>query len=69
MVFVLSNGDYHFTVRDLKAKNAIDAAKRLVYVVSYSYMSYMNTDVVSRKDIINPILNSWRLNNGNTRAH
>ena len=67
-ICTVRNGDYHFTVRDLKAKNAKDAAKRLVYVLIYSYMKSMNTVEASRKELINPHLESWRLNNGNTRG-
>lgn len=60
---------YHFTARDLKAKSARDAAKRLIYVVVYSYKQIMGEDTVSRKEVLNPLLEKWRLNNANTRGY
>jgi hypothetical protein len=62
------DGQYHSSIRDLKAKNAKDAAKRLVYVLIRSYTKLMKTDTVSRKDLINPELTKWRLSNANTRG-
>lgn len=61
-------GQYHSSIRDIKAKNAKDAAKRLVYVLIRSYAKLMNTPSVSRKEIINPELIRWRLADGNSRA-
>jgi hypothetical protein len=61
-------GQYHSSIRDLKAINAKDAAKRLVYTLIQSYTKLMNSSSVSRKEIINPELIRWRLSDGNTRA-
>jgi len=62
-----SDGQYHSSIRDLKASNAKDATKRLVYVIIQSYTKMMNSPSVSRKAIINPELIRWRLANGNSR--
>lgn len=67
-ICTVRSGEFHFTVRDLKAKNAKDAGKRLVYVLIYAYMRAMEVDSVSRKSVITPQLNSWRLNDGNIRG-
>jgi hypothetical protein len=61
-------GQYHSSIRDLKATNAKDAAKRLVYVLIRSYTKLMNSPSISRKEVINPELVRWRLSDGNTRA-
>lgn len=62
-----NEGNFHFSVRDLKASSATDAAKRLTYVLIRSYTELMNEETASRKEIINPHMQSWRLNSGNTR--
>jgi len=67
-ICTIRGDEYHLTVRDLKAENAKDAAKRLTYVLIYSYMQSMNSDSVSRKIIITPHLIKWRLNSGNSRG-
>lgn len=62
-------GLYHLSIRDLKATNAKDAVKRLVYVIIRSYTKLMNSPSVSRKDIVNPELVKWRLADGNSRGY
>lgn len=62
-----TNGQFHFSVRDVKASNAIDAVKRLTYVLIRAYIQVMGVKTVSRKAIINPHLSAWRLYNGNAR--
>lgn len=61
-------GEFHSSIRDLKAKNAAEAVKRLVYVLIRSYTKLMNSSSVSRKKIINPEIVKWRLANGHDRA-
>jgi len=66
---LIPDGQYHLSIRDLKATNAKDAVKRLVYVIIRSYTQLMNSAFVSRKDIINPELSRWRLADGNSRNY
>jgi hypothetical protein len=66
---ITSDGKYHLTVRDLKASNSNDAMKRLVYVIIQSYIKLMKTKSVSRKEIINPEIIKWRLQNENKRGY
>ncbi len=66
---VTPDGSYHLVIRDLKANNAKDAVKRLIYVLIRSYTKLTNSTTVSRKDIINPELAKWRLADGNSRAY
>jgi len=61
------DGQFHFSVRDIKATNQWDAAKRLTYVLIRAYTKVMGTETVSRKEVINPFLTSWRVYDGNTR--
>jgi len=63
-----SDGQYHSSIRDLKASSAKDATKRLIYVLIHSYTKLMKTSSVSRKKIINPELIKWRLADGNDRS-
>lgn len=63
-----NNGVYKFTLRDPKAKNAKDAGKRIVYLVIRTYILLTGESGVSRKEILNEVLNNWNLNNGNTRS-
>lgn len=65
-VCTYTNNEFFLTIRDLKAKNAADATKRLIYVTIYSY-NRLSAETISRKKILNPILKKWRLDNGNTR--
>ncbi|MFA6462010.1 MAG: hypothetical protein WCV90_07130 [Candidatus Woesearchaeota archaeon] len=62
-----SDGNFHLSIRDLKATSASDAAKRLTYVIIRAYNKIMGEAAVSRKETINPHIESWRLNSGNTR--
>ena len=66
---VTPDGHYHLVIRDLKATNAKDAVKRLVYVLIRSYTKLTNSTSVSRKDIVNPELTKWRLADGNARNY
>jgi len=66
---VTPEGQFHLSVRDLKASNTKDATKRLVYVIIRSYTQLMKTQSVSRKDIINPELLQWRLASGSVRGY
>lgn len=59
-------GDFHFTVRDIKATSQNDATKRLTYVAIRAYTELKN-EKASRKQVINPILGKWRAASGNSR--
>jgi hypothetical protein len=62
-----SDGEYRVTMRDLKAKNKLDAANRLVHVCIYSYTQMQNLpDMPSR--LLTSILKDWRVYDGNTRV-
>lgn len=65
---ISSDGNFHVSVRDLKAKNALDAAKRLAYVAIKTYTQLSGEKSVSRRKIITPLLRAWRLDDGNTRS-
>ncbi|PIN99763.1 hypothetical protein COT72_04995 [archaeon CG10_big_fil_rev_8_21_14_0_10_43_11] len=63
------SGEFHFLLRNisnLKAKNGIDAIKRLIYVLIRIYTQVMDVETISRKDIINPELKNWRLYHGSS---
>lgn len=64
---VSDDGTFHLTVRDLKAKNARDAMKRLAYVLIRAHM-ILTGGPASRKVVITPWLQKWRLYDGNSRG-
>jgi hypothetical protein len=61
------SGDLHLTVRDLKARSGLDAAVRLAYVAIYAYQKLAGR-ALSSPSGLTPLLKSWRLYDGNTRA-
>jgi len=66
VALLTDDGSLRITVRDLKARNAIDAAKRLTYVAIAAFEQLTGSSPSSRK-IVTPILKDWRLYDGNTR--
>lgn len=60
-------GDLKITVRDLKAKNGLDAAVRLAHIAIYAYEHLAGQPLNSRKGLT-PLLREWRLYDGNVRA-
>lgn len=60
-------GKFHLSVRDPKAKNTNEAARRLTYVVVRAHEQLTNNGKVSSKDVVVPILEAWRCYTGNTR--
>lgn len=60
-------GDLKITVRNLKAKNTLDAAVRLAHIAIYAHARLTDKPLSSRKGLT-PILKEWRLYDGNTRA-
>ena len=60
------DGKVEITVRDPKGRSAGDTAKRLIYLAIRA-AQLLGQETVSRKELLNPLLTRWRLNNGNTR--
>jgi hypothetical protein len=64
---ITANGEFHLTVRDVKASSAKDAAIRLTHIVIKAYSLLTDQQGVSSKKIVIPILRNWRVYDGNTR--
>lgn len=64
---ISDSGEFKLTVRDIKAKNAKDAAIRLVHIIVYAYEKLKKEAVSSRK-VVTPILKQWRLHTGSIRG-
>ena len=60
-------GDLRITIRDLKAKSALDAAVRLAVVATYAHEELTGQKLSSRR-CLTPLLKQWRLYDGNSRA-
>jgi hypothetical protein len=63
----LTDAGLEITVRDLKAKSALDAAIRLAHVVLLAKEKLTGAKTVSSRKELVPILKQWRLYDGNTR--
>ena len=57
-----------FTIRDLKAKNAKNAAVRLALVSTYIYEKFTGETTAPRQRILTPLLKDYRINRGSSRA-
>lgn len=57
-----------FTFRDIKAKNAKDAAVRLALVSTYVHEQFTGEKIAPRQLTLTPLLKDWRINCGNSRA-
>lgn len=67
-IAVLTNaGELRITARDLKAKSGLDAAVRLAHVAIYAHQKLTGNSISSRSGLT-PLLQEWRLYDGNTRA-
>jgi len=63
-----SSGNFNITIRNPKATSKEDAYKKLTYMIIRAYLMLKPGESgISRKDVINPILKKWRLNDGNCR--
>lgn len=60
------NGNVHIIATDLKAKNAMDAARRLVYVTLYARSVLLSEKKTARKALVE-VLKGYNLYDGNTR--
>lgn len=61
------DGTLTLTVRDLKARSANEAAIRLAHVAIYAYCKLSGEKVASSRGIVTPLLQQWRVYDGNTR--
>ncbi len=61
------DGSIRFTIRDIKAKSAIDAGLRLCLVAAFVNEKFNGQEELDRQSILKPLLDDWRVNNGNTR--
>jgi hypothetical protein len=62
-----SDDDFKITLRDLKAKNKIDAASRLTHIAVFAYQNLMKQPAMPSKVLVG-VLEEWRLYDGNTRG-
>ena len=62
------SGDFKITVRDLKAKNGIDAAMRLALIAIYCHKRLTGEEWTSSRNIVTPALKNYRLYSGNSRT-
>jgi hypothetical protein len=60
-------GDLRMTIRDLKAKTAKDAARRLTYVTILANELLFGSRELSSRKVLVPVLREYRLYDGNTR--
>jgi hypothetical protein len=65
---VTPNGELHLTVRDLKARSANDAAIRIAHLTLLANERLNNSDSLSSKNVLVPILRRYRAYDGNTRG-
>lgn len=62
-----TDGSIKITARDLGAKTKAERARRLVYVAIRASERLTGNPVVSRKQLIVPLMRDWRLYDGNSR--
>jgi hypothetical protein len=61
-------GDFHLIIRDPKANNKAEAVKVLTYVTIRAYHLLKKVESgASRKKMINPVLQKWRVYDSNAR--
>lgn len=60
-------GDLKLTIRDIKAKSANDAARRLAYIVIFVNEKLTGQKTMSSPKVLVPILKEWRAYDPNTR--
>lgn len=64
------DGDKQLTlfIRDFKGKNQQDAAFRFIHVVLFLHEQFSGLKSASSKEFLKPLLEQWRLYNGNVRT-
>ncbi len=65
---VTQNGEFHLTVRDLKARSANDAAIRIAHLALLANERLNHSESLSSKNVLVPILRRYRAYDGNTRG-
>ena len=63
-----ADGGLRMTIRDLKARTAKDAARRLIYVTILANETLSGSRQVSSRKTVVPALREYRLYDGNTRT-
>jgi len=63
-----TSGELLWTIRDVKAKSANDAAIRLTHVAIWAAGKLTGSSTVSSKSVLVPLLKKWRIYDGNTRG-
>lgn len=66
-VYNPDDGTIDFTFRDLKAKNATNAAVRLALLSTYIYEQFTGEECAPRQLILTPLLKDYRINRGSSR--
>lgn len=61
------DGDFVLTLRDLKAKSQLDAARRLIHIAIFTYSRLVKVPDMPSKELTK-ILKDWRVYDGNVRA-
>lgn len=64
----VSESGFRLTVRDVKARSAIDAGLRLTHIAIRAHEQLTGQRTVSSKHILVPLLKNWRVYDGNFRA-
>jgi hypothetical protein len=64
---VSETGEFRLTIRDVKARSAIDAALRLTHIAIRAHEKLTGQKSMSSKSILVPLLKSWRVYDGNAR--
>jgi hypothetical protein len=67
IAMITSDNEFALTLRDLKAKSQLDAARRLAHVAIYSYARLFKTSDMPSVEVTG-LLKSWRVYDGNSRA-
>ena len=62
-----TDGSIQFTFRDIKAKSAADAGIRITLLAALVHEKLTGQEELSRKKILNPLLEDWRVYDGNLR--
>lgn len=67
LAHVDGSNQFHLTVRDLKETSKIDSVKRLIYLSVLLHQKLTKSETTSRKTIVKPILEKWRVYDANAR--
>jgi hypothetical protein len=65
---VSGEGELRLTVRDVKARSAMDAVVRLAHIAIRAHELLTGQKSISSKNVLVPLLKSWRVYDGNART-